>query len=76
MQLRDSAPMQLQKAEQEANTCLDNTLSYVTKKQVIQLPVNLSGKEVSTPEEVEALVNQLRERLLAQLKDKIRIRLI
>jgi len=43
---------------------------------VIQFHVNLSGQEVSTPEQVQVLVNQLRERLLAQLKENIRIRLI
>ena len=76
LELRDSAVIRLQSAAEEANTYLDNTLSQVTQEQVIQLSVNLSGKEVSTPEEVEALVNQLRERLLVQLKNNIRIRLI
>jgi hypothetical protein len=78
LQIRDSVTLQLQQAEQEANLNLDNLLSQVTDKQVIQLSVNLSGREVSTPEEVEAVVQQLRERLLAQLdgKSNIRIRLI
>jgi len=66
----------LQTAEQEANTYLDNTLSQVTDEQVIQLQLNLSGREVSTPEEIEALANQLKERLLAQLKPNTRIRII
>jgi hypothetical protein len=76
LELRDSAILRLQTAEQEANTYLDNTLSQVTDEQVIQLQLNLSGREVSTPEEIEALANQLKERLLAQLKPNTRIRII
>ena len=44
--------------------------------QVVRLPLQLSGREISTPEEVEMVVNELRERLLAQLKDNVRIRLV
>ena len=42
------------------------------------IAIDLSGREVSSPEEVEVLVNQLRDRLLSQLdgKSNIRIRLI
>ena len=74
--MQDSALIQLQEAEQEANTYLDKDLSYETKKQVIQFDTKLRGQEVSTPEEVKMLVNQLQERLLNQLKDNVRIRLI
>jgi hypothetical protein len=66
----------LQTAEQEANTYLDNTLSQVTDEQVIPLQLDLSGREVSTPEEIEALANHIKERLLAQLKPNTRIRII
>ncbi|NJL09994.1 MAG: hypothetical protein HC908_06880 [Calothrix sp. SM1_7_51] len=76
LKLRDSATIQIQTAEKTANTYLDDKLSEVTEEQVVQLPLNLSGREVSTPEEVEALVNQLKERLLAQLKPNTRIRII
>jgi hypothetical protein len=76
LKLRDSATIQIQAAEKTANAYLDDVLSEVTEEQVIQLSLNLSGREVSTPEEVEALVNQLKERLLAQLKPNTRIRII
>ncbi|BAY73259.1 hypothetical protein NIES23_60870 (plasmid) [Trichormus variabilis NIES-23] len=75
LELKDSALIKLQKAEKAANSSLDNVLSEVTEEQVVQLPLNLSGREVSTEAEVDALVNQLRERLLAQLKPNTRIRL-
>lgn len=75
LELKDSALIKLQKAETTANNRLDDVLSEVTEDQVVQLPLNLSGREVSTEEEVDALVNQLRDRLLAQLKPNTRIRL-
>jgi hypothetical protein len=76
VQLRDSVETRLQRAEQEANERLDDTLAQLTATQVVRLSLQLSGREVSTPEEVEMLVNELRERLLARLKDKVRIRLM
>lgn len=73
LELRDSAVLRLQDAEQEANLALDGVLSSVTDEQVLQLPVNLNGREVRTPEEVRALVKQLEERLLSQLEGKSNI---
>ena len=51
-------------------------LSEVTEKQIIQLDLNLKGYEVYNAEEVEALVNRIRERLLAELKENTRVRII
>ncbi len=76
LQLRDSAVIQIQKAEETVNRNLDDMLSEVTEKQIIQLDLNLKGYEVNNAEEVEALVNRIRERLLAQLKENTRIRII
>jgi len=76
VQLRDTVDTRLRRAEQEANDRLDNTLAQITDMQVVRLPLQLSGREISTPEEVEMVVNELRERLLAQLKDNVRIRLV
>jgi hypothetical protein len=78
LELRDTSVLKLQKAAEQADMALDNALSQTTDEQVIQVALNLKGEEVSTPEEVEALVNQLRDRLLAQLQGKanVRIRLI
>lgn len=80
MELRDTALLKLQKAEQEANDTLDNVLSQdeQVQVQVVQLALieSLRNREVSTEQEVEALVNELRDRLLAQLKENTRIRII
>jgi hypothetical protein len=75
IELRDSAVLRLQTAAERANHYLDDAISQVTDEQVIQVALDLKGREVSTPEEVEVLVNQLRDRLLAQLQGNVRIRL-
>jgi len=76
--LKDSAVLGLQMAAEQANSYLDDALSQATDKQVMTIAIDLSGREVSSPEEVEVLVNQLRDRLLSQLdgKSNLRIRLI
>ena len=78
LQLRDTAIIQLNKAAETANTYLDSTLSQVADEEVIPLPLDLRGREVSSPEDVERLVNELRQKLLEQLRDRknVRIRLI
>jgi len=74
--LKDSVISRLKEAEEEADARLDDILSETTEKQVVQFKTNLKGREVSTPEDVEVLVKELRERLLAQLKENMRIRLV
>jgi hypothetical protein len=76
VQLRDTAISKLHEAEHEANERLDSILAQSTATQVIRLPLLLSGREVSTREEVDMLLHELRERLLAQLKENTRIRLV
>jgi Family of unknown function (DUF6079) len=70
LELRDTAVLRLQEAEQSASLSLDDALCAVTDEQVIQLPLNLNGKEVRSAEDVGALVKQLEERLLSQLEGK------
>jgi hypothetical protein len=66
------------RAAEEANAYLDDMLSSLTEEEVIPLTLNLSGREVSSTEDVERLVEELKQRMLDQLKDKpnVRIRLI
>ena len=79
-ELRDSVARKLEQAEVEANTLLDLLISEDTKEQVLKVEVlaDLRNRELSTPEEVNALVDTLRDRLLRQLQNQknIRIRLI
>jgi len=74
--LKDSVISRLKEAEEEADARLDDILSEITEKQVVQFKTNLKGREVSTPEDVEMLVKELRERLLVHLKENMRIRLV
>ena len=80
IQLRDSAARQLEQAEIEANATLDRLISEETQEQVLTLDVltDLRNRELRNPEEVNALVDTLRDRLLKQLEHKknVRIRLI
>ncbi len=75
LQLRDTTS--LKHAEREANEKLDRVLAEETQIQVI--PINITkgliNREISSQEEVEALVTELRDRLLNQLKDGVRIRI-
>ncbi len=80
IELRDTGLLRLQTAEKEANNNLDQVLSQDSQDrvQVVQLDLidSLKNREVSTEQEVEALVHELRDRLMAQLKDNTRIRII
>ena len=78
LELKDSAVLKISRAAEEANTYLDDMLSSLTKEEVVPLTLNLSGREVSSTEDVERLVEELKQRMLDQLKDKpnVRIRLI
>lgn len=78
LQLKDSAVVKLGQAAESANGYLDDILSEVNQEEVIRLSLNLTGREVSSPEDVERLVEELKQRMLDQLQDKpnVRIRLI
>lgn len=75
LELRDTTS--LKQAEQEANEKLDRILAEETQIQVVTFDITtiLINREIASPEEVEVLVTELRDRLLAQLKDDIRIRI-
>lgn len=72
--------MNLEKANEEANRNFDNCLSkeIVDPIQVIQLKLlgDLRNREVSSPEEIQILLSEIGDRLTAQLKENVRIRII
>lgn len=74
--LRDSVPSRLTEAAAEANRRLDAFLAEVDKVQVIPFRTELSGRELQSEQDVDHLLEELRERLLAQLKGDVRIRLV
>lgn len=74
--LRDTPEARLAKAEGEANAKLDAILSGKGGKQVIPVEVRLSGREIDSVEDVEQVLKELRERLMAKLRDDTRLRLV
>ena len=73
-ELRDPFLVRLQRAEAEANDILDGLLS--DKEIIVSVNLGLRGREVSTAAEVEALVNEVRERLLEKVSGGARVRLV
>jgi hypothetical protein len=74
LELRDTAQLKLGRAAEEAHQYLSEELSK-KGEEVVEFRLNLQNREVSSPDQVEALVEQLRHRLLAQLQGKSQIRL-
>lgn len=74
--LRERFELQLQHAEVEAHERLDDILSAGTQPSVVPLNLGLRNREVSTEAEVEALVNEVRQRLLEQVRSGARVRIL
>jgi len=74
--LRDSVPQRLKEGAEQANQRLEEVLSEKFRVQVVSVKLGLHNRELASPADVEALLQELRERLLAQLKDNSRIRLL
>ncbi len=74
--LRDSVPQRLREGVELAHQRLEEMLSEKFRVQVVPVKLGLANRELASPAEVEALLEELRERLLAQLKDNSRIRLL
>lgn len=72
--LRDPFTLALQRAEEEANELLDELLSG--KKLITKCYLNLHNRELATVEDVDALLVEIRERLLAQIATGARVRLV
>ncbi|MGI5845444.1 MAG: BREX system P-loop protein BrxC [Candidatus Xenobium sp.] len=74
--LREVTTIHLPKAETKADQELDRFIEDMDRVRVVTLRTELRGRELSTPAEVDMLLEELRERLLDQLKSgKVRIRL-
>ncbi len=71
--LRDSVPNRLEEAEEDCNRRLDEILEHV---HVVPVKLRTTGQEFSDVAEVDAWLAQVRERLTAQLKPGIRVRIV
>jgi hypothetical protein len=77
--LRDQLTLALQQAEEKANERLDELLSELEDadkpKLVKKLDLGLRHREVSTEAEVDVLVEEIRKRLIEQIKAGVRVRI-
>ena len=74
--LADPFTLALQRAESQANDLLDEILSEGDRPLIARVDLQLRNREVATEAEVEALVEEIRERLLEQVRAGHRVRLL
>jgi hypothetical protein len=73
--LKDRFTLALQRAEAKANDLLDELLSVGEQPVIRRVDLQLHNREIHTEAEVEALVTEVRTRLLDQLRSGARLRL-
>jgi hypothetical protein len=74
--LRGRFLARLGRAEEDANDALDAILSEGQQPLVTRADLALRHRELASEAEVEALVNQIRSRLLEPIRAGARVRLI
>ena len=73
--LKDPFLLNLGRAEDEANELLDRLLSEGTKPLVVKVNLTLRNREVTNEAEIDALLAEIRERLLEHVRAGARVRL-
>lgn len=74
--LRDPFLLKLQKAEEEANEILDRLLSGGDNPVIMRLDLGLRHREIQSEADVDALLDEVRQRLLPLVKQGARVRLL
>jgi hypothetical protein len=74
--LKDPVALALQRAEDQANELLDEILSEGEKPLVARIDLQLRNREVTTEADVLTLVDEIRNRLLEQVRAGARVRLL
>jgi hypothetical protein len=74
--LRDPFRVRLRRAEDEANETLDALLSEGQGRLVKPVDLALRNRELATEADIEALVSDIRARLLEQIRAGARVRLV
>jgi hypothetical protein len=74
--LEDAFLVRLQRAEAEANELLDGFLDDTGKKPIRKVEAGLRNREVANEAELDALLGELRGRVVEQLKTGARVRLL
>ena len=66
----------LAEAEESANDLLDEILSQGQQPVIVKVDLSLRNREITTTEEVETLLDEIRKRLLEQVEAGVRVRLL
>lgn len=74
--LRDAFDILLRRAMDDANASLDGILSSGPSPMVRAHDLRLANREVASEADVEALVAEIREQLLAQIRAGSRVRIV
>jgi hypothetical protein len=74
--LKDPFLLALRRAEDGANDALDEILSEGEKPMIRRVDLRLRNREVVTEEDVEALVGEVKQRLLEHVRAGARVRLV
>lgn len=75
VELEDPFKLRLGRAVEQADRALDEILSEGDKPIIVRMELQLKNREVKTAEDVEALVAEIRERLMAQVAAGVRVRI-
>ena len=75
-QLRDQFPARLRAAEEESNELLDRELEKLDEQVVVKVPLSLRGRELTEPDQLDALLGEIRDRALPLLRDGKRVRFV
>jgi hypothetical protein len=69
--LRDPFAAALRRAEDQANDLLDGLLSEGSKPLITRLDLRLHNREITTEADIDALVSEIRSRLLEQVRPAV-----
>ncbi len=75
LMMKDPVVVSLKRAEDEAGDILDGLRSQGQQPLVVKVDLNLRNRELATEADVEALLSELRERLMQQVRNGSRVRL-
>lgn len=74
--LKDPFAVALKRAEDQANDLLDEILSEGEKPLIVRVDLRLHNREVATETDIDALLKEIRNRLLEQVQAGARVRLM
>lgn len=76
LNLKSQFQVRMREAKAKANELLDQLLSQGDNPMIVTVDLSLDNRELKSEEDVEALLDEIRQRLLGQLKIGQRVRLI